>query len=508
MAAAVNAIPEEDSIAGEIATALKHSFIYGMGGFLLKGIGFFLLPLYTHYLSPRDYGVFEILELSVSLLGMFLNMGITAALLRYYGAAETEAEKRKVVGSIFLFTVLTSAVVLLAGSLSVRQVTAILFGPGVPATYLFLSFSAFLIAYIANVPYTSLRAKEASGTVVAIDTVTTIGLFALNIYFIAVMKLALLGMLLSRLITNVISTAVLVKWTSRELFCGMDWKLLRRVIGFGAPLVFSNLTMFTLNFSDRFFLQRFQSIEIVGIYAVGYKFGFMLNFLLIQPFNMMWQARMYIVHGRPDHQKVFSRIFVLYSALLIFAALGMAVFGPELMRRMVDSRYSAGGAVIAVVSLSYVFLGTGFYLQLGMFLTSRTGLIGIVSTAAAALNLGANYFLIMHFGMLGAAWATVIGFLAIAAGSYYCSERVCPLALPVGRVARALAVAIAIYLLSRVLPGSSLAIVLLLKSVLIAAFPALLWISGCFSTDEIATLRSLWVGVLRLLRPARLRGEM
>ena len=161
--------------------------------------------------------------------------------------------------------------------------------------------------------------------------------------------------------------------------------------------------------------------------------------------------------------------------------------------------------MIAVVSLSYVFLGTGFYLQLGMFLTSRTGLIGMVSTVAAALNLGANYFLIMHFGMLGAAWATVIGFLAIAAGSYYCSERVCPLALPVGRVARALAVAIAIYLLSRVLPGSSLAFVLLLKSVLIAAFPPLLWISGCFSSDEIATLHSLWAGTLRLLRPAWLR---
>jgi O-antigen/teichoic acid export membrane protein len=505
MAAAVTSTPDQDTITGEIATALKHSFIYGMGGFLLKGIGFFLLPLYTHYLRPRDYGVFEILELTVSLLGMLLNMGITAALLRYYGAAETEAEKRKVVGSIFLFTVFTSAVILLAGSLSVRQVTGILFGPGVPATYLFLSFAAFLLAYVANVPYTSLRAKEASGTVVAFDTVTTIGLFTLNIYLIAVAKLALLGMLLSRLITNAISTAVLVKWTSRELFCGMDWKLLRRVIGFGAPLVFSNLTMFTLNYSDRFFLQRFQSIEIVGIYAVGYKFGFMLNFLLIQPFNMMWQARMYIVHGRPDHEKVFARIFVLYSAVLIFAGLGMAVLGPELMRLMVDSRYTAGGAVIAVVSLSYVFLGTGFYLQLGMFLTSRTGLIGIVSLVAAALNLGANYFLIKHFGMMGAAWATALGFLAIAVGSYYCSQRVCPLALPIGRVVRALAVAAAIYLLSRAVTASSLAIALLLKSGLIAGFPVLVWVSGCFSSDEIATLHSLRTGALRLLRPAWLR---
>jgi O-antigen/teichoic acid export membrane protein len=505
VASAIKAIPEPDSVTGEIATAVKHSFIYGFGGVLVKGLGFFLLPVYTHFLTPRDYGVFEVLELCISLLSMFLNMGVTAALLKYYGAAQTDEEKHKIVGSIFLLTVATSTVVLLAGSASVRQATLLLLGPGVPPTYLFLALVAFLLAYVANVPYTAIRAREASKTIVTIDTLTTIGVFLLNIYFIAVARLAILGLLLSKLIVNAISIVGLVKWTSREVFGGMNWNLVRRVMSFGAPLVFSNLTMFTLNFSDRFFLQRLQTLEVVGIYAVGYKFGFLLNFLLIQPFNMMWQARMYIVHRRSDHQKVFSRIFVFYSAVLIFACLGMAVMGPALMKLMVDSRYAAAGAVIPVVSLSYVFLGMAYYLQLGMFLMSRTGLIGVVSMVAAALNLAANYFLILHFGMIGAAWATVLGFLAIAAGSYYCSERVCPLRLPIGRVLRAGAVAAVIYAPTQLLPPSSLATALLLKGILVASFPVLLWVSGCFSTDERATLQSLRTGAVRMLRPAWLR---
>ena len=115
MGAPAKATLEEDSITGEIATAVKHSFVYGIGSILGKAFAFLLLPLYTHYLSPRDYGVFEVLELSMSLLGMFLNMGITAALLRFYGAAQTEEQKRKVVGSLFLFALGASAVVLAGG---------------------------------------------------------------------------------------------------------------------------------------------------------------------------------------------------------------------------------------------------------------------------------------------------------------------------------------------------------------------------------------------------------
>ena len=497
--ATVKAVQEPDSVAGEVGTAVKHSFIYGFGSFLVKAVGFFLLPLYTHSLTPRDYGVFEVLELSMSLLGMFLNFGITAALLKYYGTASSEAEKRKVVASLFAFAVATSAVVLLAGSVSMRPATNLIIDRQTPAIYLFLSFSAFLMAYIANVPYTSLRAKEASGTVVTIDLVITAALLASNVYFLSVLKLSLYGLFLSRIIVNGIALVLILKWMSREVFGGVDWKLLRRMIHFGAPLIFSNLTLFTLNFSDRFFLQRFQSLEVVGIYAVGYKFGFMLNFLLIQPFSMMWQTRMYIVHKRPDHQKVFSRIFVLYSAVLIFATLGMAVLGPELMKYMVDARYLTGGAVIAVVSLSYVFLGIGYYLQLGMFLTARTGLIGIVSVAAAVVNLAANYFLILHFGMVGAAWATALGFLAIAVGSYFGSERVCRLGLPVGRVVRSLVVAGAVYLASCELPGH-LVSMLLVRFVLVASFPLLLWMTGCFSIDEIATLHSLRTGALKFLR--------
>ena len=490
MAATTNPAVAGQSLSGEIGTAVKHSFIYGVGGVLVKMVGFLLLPFYTHYLSPGDYGVLEVLDISMSLLGMFLNMGITAALLRYYGAAQTEEERRKVVGSIFVFAVTTGLLVLFAGLGAVPTVSRVVLGPTVPPTYLLLAFCYFVIGYIGNIPFAYLRAKESSWRVVAIDLFGTAGILILSIVFLGALKMAIVGMLVSPLIVGAIKLAVLIGWMRRDMTLAVDWSLLRQMLRFGAPLVFANLTMFTLNFSDRFFLQRLVSLDTVGVYAVGYKFGYLLNFVLIQPFNMMWQARMYVIHRRPDHRQVFGQVFVLYSFLLTFAALGMALFSHEVVHVMVDPRYAAGAQVVGVVALGYVFLGIGYYVQLAMFLGHRTGLVGAVSTAAAVLNLTANYILISRFGMMGAAVATLLGFFAIAVGSYFCSERVIPLQLPVGRVLQGLAAAIAIYLAGQRFTPESIGAAIFLKCVLLTGFATLLRFA-LLSREEIATVNQL-----------------
>jgi O-antigen/teichoic acid export membrane protein len=486
-------ILEPQGISTEIGTAVRHSFIYGMGGIAIKVIGFLLLPFYTHYLSPSDYGVLEVLDVSMSLLGMFLNMGMTAAFLRFYGAAKTGGERRRVVGTVFGFTASTGVLILALGVAAVPAVSRVVLGPTIPSTYLLLSYIYFAIGYIGNIPAAYLRAKEWSGRVVVSDTFATFGILILSVLFLAVFKMAILGMLLSPLIVGGIKAAVLIKWMNRDMAIGIDWGLLRKVLRFGAPLVFSNLAMFTLNFSDRFFLQRLTSLEVVGIYAVGYKFGYLLNFLLIQPFNMMWQARMYLVHKRADHSQVFAQVFALYSFLLIFAALGLSLMSKEIIRFMVDPRYAAGAHIVGVVALAYVFLGVGYYVQLAMFLGHRTGLIGGVSAVAGIVNLVANYLLISRFGMMGAAVATLAAFLVLAVGSYCCSERVLPMRLPVGRVALGLGIATAGYLIDQRFSSGSAWGAVVLKCLILASFAGLLWF-WLLSRAEKATVESVLRG--------------
>ena len=229
----------------------------------------------------------------------------------------------------------------------------------------------------------------------------------------------------------------------------------------------------------------------------------MMNYLLVQPFYAMWQSRMYVIHAQPDHPKIFSQMFVLYSLLLTYTGLALSMLSPEIMHIMVGPKFAASGEVIPIVALAYVFYGVGYYVQLGMFLTGNTKLIGMASASAAVLNLVLNYFLILHYGMLGAAWATLLSFAAIAIGSYLFSQRVFPLSLGAGRVAGVIALAICFYLLSRWWNPSALATALLMKAFLLGAFPLLVWKLRILSPALVEALSSTRdnavAGVSRLL---------
>ena len=480
--------------------------VYGLGNILVKALGFFMLPFYTHYLLPKDYGILEILDLSMSVFALVLNMGLPPALLRCYAAAKSPEEQRAVISTGCVFGLFTGLGTFAAGIWLVRPAAALLFGGGVPAYYVLLSFSSMVLTYMAILPRTYLRALEKSAAFTIIDTTNVFLLLILNVIFIAGMKVGLVGVLWSSVISGGLQFLLLLGWALRKAGVRFHMAHLRRMLAFGLPLIFANLGLFVLNFSDRFFLQHLRSLDAVGVYAVGYKFGYMMNYLFVQPFFIMWQSRMYAIHARPEHAKIFRQVFLFYSLGLIYAGLIVSLFSSGVIGAMVQARFAASAGIVPVVVLAYIFYGLSYYTQLGMFLTDRTKLVGVIGAGAAGLNLILNYFLISSYGMMGAAWATALSFAAIAALSYVYSQRVYRLPLNVGRMAVALGLAASLYLLARELNPQSMWTALGVKIAVLAAFPVVVWKSGLLPSSEAATLSSArnyaWNGFSRLVGAA------
>jgi O-antigen/teichoic acid export membrane protein len=202
----------------------------------------------------------------------------------------------------------------------------------------------------------------------------------------------------------------------------------------------------------------------------------------------MWQTRMYAIHAQEEHAKIFRQVFALYAVSLLFAGLAMSLFSAETVNLMVERKFAASQYVIPVVVLSYIFYGLSYYAQLGLYLTDRTKIVGIIGAAAAGVNLFLNYFLIQAFGMMGAAWATLLSFAFIAGVSYVCSQRVLPMPLGVGRMFGAMLLATALFLACYLAHPWSVAATVVMKLCVLALFPVLTWKTGLLPASAAATV--------------------
>src|SRR3989339_44992 len=79
---------------------IKGSLIYGVGGFFTKFISILILPLFTFYLTPKDYGVMSMLNFLVIFLSTLFSFGLGTAIGICYFDQKDEKHKNQKINHI------------------------------------------------------------------------------------------------------------------------------------------------------------------------------------------------------------------------------------------------------------------------------------------------------------------------------------------------------------------------------------------------------------------------
>ena len=477
--------------------------VYGAGSVLSKAIGFVMIPFYTHYLVPADYGTLELLDLSLTLAALVLTTWMHTSIIRFYNDWASSKDRNQAVSTMLIFSLFMGTVVGACGIHFSRFLSNLILKTPEMHAYVSLVCLSLLVSGVNVVCLAYLRAKQQSTFAVGAGLLTLAMALSLNLYFIAVRHSGAIGVLYSTLISNTLTTSVLVIWTVRQVHLSFSYDKLTRMAIFGIPLVANAIAAFAVNFSDRFFLRHYATISTVGVYALGYKFGFMISLLVVQPFDLIWQARIYEIAKQENCDEIFARLFEYYCFALVAAALGLSLIVKEMVSVASAPSFHAAYTIVPVVALAYVFQGMNRFFLTGTFIAKKTVHMGAVGLGSAAANVGLNLLLIPRYGMLGAAWATVFSFFLMAALALHVSQRLYPIPYVFSRVATLLGFAVAMYFVSCKVTVPSHAAELSIKLALFAAFPAVLYLFGFFHQQEVATGRILarqFLGRYRLLR--------
>src|SRR5579884_1629801 len=102
-------------LAKELRRLTRHTAIYGIGGLVSRVLAVVLLPLYTSYLTTKDYGRVESITAATAVLSILLQLGVSSAFFRFYFDTKDPARRLVVVRTSFWFTMAMSTLGLVLG---------------------------------------------------------------------------------------------------------------------------------------------------------------------------------------------------------------------------------------------------------------------------------------------------------------------------------------------------------------------------------------------------------
>lgn len=394
----------------EIEKIGRHTAVYGAGIVVGKLASFVMLPIYTRFLTPADYGVLDLLSMTIDVIGMIAGIGLAAGVFKFYAEYETAAEKAEVVSTAAVAVIGLGVTTSALGILAAPQLTDMVLKEAGRPLYFRLFFLIYLCQAAEAIPLLLLRARQQSVRFVMINVARLVAMLSLNIYFVVVLRWGILGVLTSNLIVSAALATGLTTYLVRTVGTSFSRRKFRELALFGYPLVFWSVANFILVFSDRYFLNFFMGAAAVGIYSLAYKFAFVLSSFGSAPFRLVWEPQRFEIAKRADAQEIYRRVFLYLNITLGMVALGIALFAGDVLRIMADPEFLPARRVVPLVVCAQILFVWVAYANLGLFLENRTQVLGKIAVASVIAVMLLNLGMVPRWGVYGAAAATLTAY--------------------------------------------------------------------------------------------------
>lgn len=384
---------------------LSFTLILGIGTVISKLMTYVVLsPLYSYTLDPNEFSIVELVVQTANLLMPLVSLGINQAVLRFGMDGETDR------GSV-LTTGLTINIVGFVIFLLLYPIISLIPNIGEHAlliyVFVFCSITHYLFAYCIK----SMHRATLFTICVIIGTTITV---ALDILFLAVWDMGIVGYVLAISISDVICSVILIisgKLYKMIRFDKLKKPIVKAMLRYSIPLIPNSALWWITDYSDRFMLQEMVNDEGVsaGLYAFAYRLPNML-IMVCGIFMDAWQMSVLSEKSRLERQKFFTNVFAMYQSI-IFVGASALIVGAQLVTKILASdeyydswQYIPTLVMATAMSCFVTFLGTVYVVEKQSKSSLVTTIIGTI------VNIIGNFVLIYYWGAHGAALSTALSY--------------------------------------------------------------------------------------------------
>lgn len=380
----------------------KNLGIYATLPILTKVVSFFLLPLYSHELTPDNYAVIGLLSGVGDFFATIVALEIGVGYSRSYLENDSKEYRQKLTSNTFLFILLfglpvTVLINFIFIFLSGIESIAIL-DENIQLLFLLSTSSIFLNVLISMVGV-RVRLEEKANAYVFINLLSTIFGMLLSILFVLILKMGLVGFYIALMLGSVISFGLWLKYLGRINF-KIDKEKVKEILQMSIPTIPSRLSESLIRYSDKYFVITFVSQYQLGIYQFGANVA--TNFLM---FISVFDGYYYPLFFKKREKEGFKdyNIMVLgYSFIIIVGAFFLSEFF-----FFVNATYLKSFPFILLLCYYYFLKIIEVTLNYEVHYFKKFGIFGKIGVISLFLNLFFNYVLVIKFAAYGVIVATI-----------------------------------------------------------------------------------------------------
>lgn len=382
------------------------TLLFGISSFTSKFLIFILIPLYTRVLTTEEYGVVDLLINLINMTYPLLTLSIAEAVLRF--TLEKDKDPNKVL-SVSLFLLFFAGIIL------------ILFTPVIHCfseslSIYWIPFIALFIGYgLQNIFAFYCKGKGLTRLFAVQGIIHTICTIILNVILLLFFKFGMAGYLIATI--SAYYFAVLYMILAGKLLPDIknfkiDKLIMKTMLIYSIPMIPSMIAWWINSSADKYMIIAFIGMGASGIYAVSCKIPSIIN-TVSDIFNQAFflsSVNNYKENGNDLFYKNISHYFVLLCVVCCYLLIGCS----ELIGKLLfANEYYMGWTLIPYLLLASVFSSMSAFLASIFRTLMKTNVLFFSTGIGALVNIFLNFIFIKKYGIIGAAYGTLIGFIVV-----------------------------------------------------------------------------------------------
>lgn len=377
--------------------------MYAIANFGSGILTFLMLPLYTHYFSTAEYGFWDLVVTTSTLLAPFITFELVAAVHRWLLVEKSE-EKQKTIITTGAFTIFRNLLVFNGLAIIIILIVQLPYG-WEALLFINLSIASSFVQQCAR----GLGFNKLFASLGIIQSVVTV---ALNLYFILVLELRLEAFFYASIVAFI--CVILFAWKMMRFgkyiaFTSYSKDSLTAFLKYAVPIIPGAASWWIMTMSDRYFITAYLGMEANGIYAVANKIPAIL-LMINTVFSLAWKDNAIISFDTADKNTYYSNVFRHLFRLMTTAVICLTLLAKPILALVIGEAFYSSWKYIGILLLGTLFNAFSLFWAAGYHGAKKTNVIFVTSVIGALVNVLVNMLFIKSLGLYAVVTSTFLAF--------------------------------------------------------------------------------------------------